>query len=175
MPAWVQVPGSSQVLEADLVLLAMGFLGPEAQLAESLDVERDERSNFKAAFGDFATSVPGVFAAGDCRRGQSLVVWAIREGRDAAEAIHKCVPLGKRVVGWGVRLARAGTHCAVHGCSCACVLVLPAACLQVPEQVWPAASRAQHHQGLHHRRDGLRAPGAALAPGQPRPRGLEVP
>lgn len=109
----------------------MGFLGPEATLAEQLDITRDERSNFKvrfchvclyacvcifallfhgwlysalvlqsfivssnlqfqhtqAAFGDFATSVPGVFAAGDCRRGQSLVVWAIREGRDAATSI----------------------------------------------------------------------------------------
>lgn len=72
-----------------MVLLAMGFLGPEAALADALHVEKDERSNFKAAFGDFATSVPGVFAAGDCRRGQSLVVWAIREGRDAAAAVDK--------------------------------------------------------------------------------------
>lgn len=77
------------MLEADLVLLAMGFLGPEATLAEGLGIDRDERSNFKAAFGEFATTVPGVFAAGDCRRGQSLVVWAIREGRDAAAAIDK--------------------------------------------------------------------------------------
>jgi len=82
-----EIPGTVQMLEADLVFLAMGFLGPEATLAEQLDIARDERSNFKAAFGDFATSVPGVFAAGDCRRGQSLVVWAIREGRDAAENI----------------------------------------------------------------------------------------
>ncbi len=84
----IQIPGTSQVLEADIVFLAMGFLGPEAQLADALNVAKDERSNFKAAFGDFATSVPGVFAAGDCRRGQSLVVWAIREGRDAADAIN---------------------------------------------------------------------------------------
>lgn len=91
----VEVPGTSQVLEADLVLLAMGFLGPEAQLADALNVEKDERSNFKAQFGDFATSVPGVFAAGDCRRGQSLVVWAIREGRDAADAINKFLTKGK--------------------------------------------------------------------------------
>jgi glutamate synthase (NADPH/NADH) len=56
-----------QVLEADLVFLAMGFLGPEATLAEQLEVTRDERSNFQAKFGDFGTNVPGVFAAGDCR------------------------------------------------------------------------------------------------------------
>jgi len=83
----VEIPGTVEVLEADMCLLAMGFLGPEAALADALAVDKDERSNFKAAFGDFATSVPGVFAAGDCRRGQSLVVWAIREGRDAATAI----------------------------------------------------------------------------------------
>jgi glutamate synthase (NADPH/NADH) len=74
---------------SDLVLLAMGFLGPEATLAQGLGINTDDRSNFKASFGEFATSVPGVFAAGDCRRGQSLVVWAIREGRDAAAAIDK--------------------------------------------------------------------------------------
>jgi glutamate synthase (NADPH/NADH) small chain len=62
----------------------MGFLGPEDIIAEQLKVERDERSNFKAEYGRFATNVPGVFAAGDCRRGQSLVVWAINEGRAAA-------------------------------------------------------------------------------------------
>eukprot|EP00877_Chromochloris_zofingiensis_P004027 jgi/Chrzof1/13625/Cz08g04180.t1 len=84
-----EVPGTLEVFEADLVLLAMGFLGPEATLAQGLGLDTDERSNFKAAFGEFATSVPGVFAAGDCRRGQSLVVWAIREGRDAATAMEK--------------------------------------------------------------------------------------
>lgn len=57
--------------------------------AQGLGVATDARSNFQAEFGDFATSVPGVFAAGDCRRGQSLVVWAIREGRDAAAAMDK--------------------------------------------------------------------------------------
>ncbi|KAL6762553.1 hypothetical protein V8C86DRAFT_1824990 [Haematococcus lacustris] len=84
-----ELPGTEEVLEADLVLLAMGFLGPEAPLAEALGVEQDGRTNYKAEFGQFATSVPGVFAAGDCRRGQSLVVWAIREGRDAAAAVDK--------------------------------------------------------------------------------------
>jgi glutamate synthase (NADPH) small chain len=79
-----RVPGSEKVLRADLVLLAMGFLGPEDAVLTQLGIERDARSNAKAEFGQFATSVPGVFAAGDCRRGQSLVVWAINEGRGAA-------------------------------------------------------------------------------------------
>jgi len=69
-----------------MVLLAMGFLGPEATLAEALGVDLDPRSNFKADFGHHATSIDGIFAAGDCRRGQSLVVWAIAEGRAAAAA-----------------------------------------------------------------------------------------
>ena len=83
------MPGSSRILEADIVLLAMGFLGPEATLADGLGIDKDERSNFKATYGEFATTMPGVFAAGDCRRGQSLVVWAIREGRDAAAQMDK--------------------------------------------------------------------------------------
>ena len=78
------VPGSQRVLKADLVLLAMGFLGPEDSAIEQLGVKRDPRSNAEAEYGKFATSVPGVFAAGDCRRGQSLIVWAINEGRGAA-------------------------------------------------------------------------------------------
>lgn len=79
-----RVPGTERVLSADLVLLAMGFLGPEDTVLAELGVERDPRSNAKAEHGKFATSVPGVFAAGDCRRGQSLIVWAINEGRGAA-------------------------------------------------------------------------------------------
>jgi glutamate synthase (NADPH/NADH) small chain len=79
-----RIPGTEKVWPADLVLLAMGFLGPEDTIIEQLTVERDERSNVKAAYGKYATSVPGVFAAGDMRRGQSLVVWAIHEGRSAA-------------------------------------------------------------------------------------------
>lgn len=78
------VPGTEQVRPAGLVLLAMGFLGPEQQLPEAMGVERDGRSNIKAAYEQYATSIPGVFAAGDCRRGQSLVVWAFNEGRGAA-------------------------------------------------------------------------------------------
>jgi glutamate synthase (NADPH/NADH) small chain len=79
-----EVPGSERTLPVQLVLLAMGFLGPEDVIAEQLQVPRDERSNFKADYGKFATAIPGVFAAGDCRRGQSLVVWAINEGRGVA-------------------------------------------------------------------------------------------
>lgn len=79
-----KVPGTERVLPADLVLLAMGFLGPEDTLLAELDIERDPRSNAKAEYGKFMTSVQGVFTAGDMRRGQSLVVWAINEGRGAA-------------------------------------------------------------------------------------------
>lgn len=78
------VPGTEQVRPASLVLLAMGFLGPEQQLPEALGIERDGRSNIKADYEKYVTSIDGVFAAGDCRRGQSLVVWAFNEGRGAA-------------------------------------------------------------------------------------------
>lgn len=80
----VEVPGTEKVWPAQLVLLAMGFLGPEQDLLKQLGIVTDERSNAKAEHGKFATSVPGIFAAGDARRGQSLVVWAINEGRGAA-------------------------------------------------------------------------------------------
>ena len=80
----VDVPGTDRVVPAQIVLLAMGFVGPEQPLLESLGLERDPRSNIKAEHGKFATSIPKVFAAGDCRRGQSLVVWAFNEGRGAA-------------------------------------------------------------------------------------------
>ncbi len=82
-----EVAGSEHIVEADLVLLAMGFLGPENYVAELLGVTTDQRSNYAAEHGKFGTNVPGVFAAGDCRRGQSLVVWAINEGRGAARSI----------------------------------------------------------------------------------------
>jgi len=78
------VPGTERVLPAQLVLLAMGFLGPEQPLLEALGIERDPRSNAKAAFEKYQTNIKGVFAAGDCRRGQSLVVWAFNEGRGVA-------------------------------------------------------------------------------------------
>lgn len=84
-----EIPGTGRVWPVRLVLLAMGFLGPEDTLLNRLGVERDTRSNVKAGYGDFATSVNGVFAAGDMRRGQSLVVWAINEGRGAAAACDR--------------------------------------------------------------------------------------
>jgi glutamate synthase (NADPH) small chain len=80
----VEQAGSEKEHPAQLVLLAMGFLGPEQALLKDLKVETDVRSNVKAEYGKYGTSVPGVFAAGDARRGQSLVVWAINEGRGAA-------------------------------------------------------------------------------------------
>jgi glutamate synthase (NADPH) small chain len=79
-----ETPGSERVFPAQLVLLAMGFLGPENQLLDRLGIDKDARTNAKADYGRYATSVPGIFAAGDMRRGQSLVVWAINEGRGAA-------------------------------------------------------------------------------------------
>src|SRR5579871_1984937 len=79
-----EIAGTEKTIPCQLVLLAMGFLGPEDQLLQQLGVERDERSNVKAQHGSYTTSIKGVFAAGDCRRGQSLVVWAFNEGRGAA-------------------------------------------------------------------------------------------
>jgi glutamate synthase (NADPH) small chain len=80
----VEIEGSEKVWKADLVLLAMGFLGPENPVLDQLKVERDGRTNAKAKHGEYNTNVEGVFAAGDMRRGQSLIVWAINEGRGAA-------------------------------------------------------------------------------------------
>ena len=79
-----EVPGSDKIWPAQLVLLALGFLGPEESVVEQLGLEKDARSNVKADYDRFQTSVEGIFAAGDMRRGQSLVVWAINEGRGAA-------------------------------------------------------------------------------------------
>jgi glutamate synthase (NADPH/NADH) small chain len=79
-----KIAGTEKVLPAELVLLAMGFLGPEQPLLETLGIERDARSNAKADFEKYTTNNPKVFACGDCRRGQSLVVWAFNEGRGAA-------------------------------------------------------------------------------------------
>jgi len=78
------VPGTEKVLPVQLVLLAMGFLGPEQPLLDALKLERDPRTNVKAEFEKYSTNLKGVFACGDCRRGQSLVVWAFNEGRGAA-------------------------------------------------------------------------------------------
>ena len=83
------VAGTEKVMPAQLVLLAMGFIGPEQPILEALNVERDARTNVKAEHDKYTTSIPGVFAAGDCRRGQSLVVWAFNEGRGAARECDK--------------------------------------------------------------------------------------
>jgi len=82
-----EIEGTEKEWEADLILLAMGFLGPEHYVSEPLSIDLDERSNYKAEHNVHQTSNPKVFAAGDCRRGQSLVVWAINEGRAAAREI----------------------------------------------------------------------------------------
>jgi glutamate synthase (NADPH/NADH) small chain len=85
------------VLPADLVLLALGFLGPEKPLPQELACKLDERGNI-VADEDKMTTVPGVFAAGDCSRGQSLVVWAIQEGRAAARGVDKYLMHGETVL-----------------------------------------------------------------------------
>ncbi len=87
-PPFGPLPGTERELPAQLVLLAMGFLGPEQQLLQQLGVERDERSNVRAP-EPYTTSAPGVFAAGDARRGQSLIVWAINEGRECARVVDR--------------------------------------------------------------------------------------
>ena len=89
-----EIKGTEKIWKADLIFLAMGFLGPEDYLNKKLKLELDERSNFKAEHNIHKTSNPKVFAAGDCRRGQSLVVWAINEGRAAAREIDKKI-MGK--------------------------------------------------------------------------------
>jgi len=84
-----EIGGSERVWKADLILLAMGFLGPEDTIPAELKLERDARSNVKAEYEQFETNLDKVFVAGDMRRGQSLVVWAIQEGKLAAKAIDK--------------------------------------------------------------------------------------
>ena len=86
---FLDVPGTEEVWPAQLVLLAMGFRGPEDALVNQLGVARDPRSNVQAEHGKFQTSIPEIFAAGDMRRGQSLVVWAINEGRGAAREVDR--------------------------------------------------------------------------------------
>ncbi len=89
MPKMVEVPGSEREFKADLVLLAMGFLGPETDsIVKDLGCEVDPRGNLKSD-ANYATTVPGVFAAGDARRGQSLIVWAISEGRECARGVDQ--------------------------------------------------------------------------------------
>ena len=92
-----EVPGSERAWKADMVLLAMGFLGPEDTIPSELKLERDSGSNVKADYGVFETNVDKVFTAGDMRRGQSLVVWAIQEGKLAAREVDKYL-MGKTLL-----------------------------------------------------------------------------
>jgi len=92
-----EVVGSEKIWEADLVMLSMGFLGPEHYATDELNIEYDARSNYQAEFDGYKTNVDGIFAAGDCRRGQSLVVWGINEGRGAAREID-CYLMGSSLL-----------------------------------------------------------------------------
>ncbi len=96
-PALREVPGTTETIAADLVLLALGFAGPEPALPKAFGCELDSRGSVRAG-ADRMTSVPGVFAAGDCVRGQSLVVWAIREGRTAAQGVDRYLMRGETVL-----------------------------------------------------------------------------
>jgi len=83
----VEVAGSDKEIEVDLVLIAAGFLGTQSYVAKAFGVELDGRTNVKTEAGEYKTNVDKVFVAGDMHRGQSLVVWAIREGREVAKAV----------------------------------------------------------------------------------------
>ncbi len=83
------IEGTEVEWPCDLVVLSMGFLSPEDYIAKDLGLDLDQRNNIHAVYGDFRTSVEGVFAGGDCRRGQSLVVWAINEGCGVADAAER--------------------------------------------------------------------------------------
>jgi len=106
-PHMQTVDDSGFLVHADLILLAMGFLGPETYVSDPLGIEFDPRSNYAAEHGAFATNVTGVFAAGDCRRGQSLVVWAINEGRGAARAVDAYLKGASRLHATGRALGTA--------------------------------------------------------------------
>ncbi len=86
-PQLIEIEGTEKTWPCDLALLALGFTGPESTLADKLGLDRDARSNYKAEYGKYQTNVPNIFTAGDMRRGQSLIVWAISEGREAARQV----------------------------------------------------------------------------------------
>ena len=86
-PKLIEIEGTEKTWPCDLALLALGFTGPEATIADQLGLEKDARSNYKAEYGKYQTNIPNVFTAGDMRRGQSLIVWAISEGREAARQV----------------------------------------------------------------------------------------
>ena len=85
----VEIPGTERIWPAQIILISMGFLGPEDSLLKQLGIEQDGRTNVKADYGKFETNIKGIFTAGDMRRGQSLVVWAINEGRGAAREVDR--------------------------------------------------------------------------------------
>ena len=86
-PQLIEIAGTEKTWPCDLALLALGFTGPESTLADKLGIKKDARSNYKAEYGKYQTNVSKIFAAGDMRRGQSLIVWAISEGREAARQV----------------------------------------------------------------------------------------
>jgi len=86
-PKLIEIAGTEKTWPCDLALLALGFTGPESTLADKLGIDKDGRSNYKAAYGKYQTNIPNIFTAGDMRRGQSLIVWAISEGREAARQV----------------------------------------------------------------------------------------
>ncbi|KAF7984984.1 hypothetical protein HWV62_9950 [Athelia sp. TMB] len=92
-----EVPGSQKYFPAQLVFLALGFLGPQSEVVQALGVKQDARSNVETKHKGYATNVQGVFAAGDCRRGQSLIVWGINEGRGAAAEVDSWLMHGTRL------------------------------------------------------------------------------
>ena len=86
-PKLIEIAGTEKIWPCDLALLALGFTGPESTLADKLGIDKDGRSNYKAIYGKYQTNIPNIFTAGDMRRGQSLIVWAISEGREAARQV----------------------------------------------------------------------------------------
>lgn len=104
-----EVPGSSKFFPAQLVFLALGFLGPQNEVIQALGVKQDARSNIQTPHKKYTTSVEGVFAAGDCRRGQSLIVWGINEGRGAAAEVDSWLMAGTRLPSAGGIKTRVST------------------------------------------------------------------
>jgi len=88
-PELIEIEGTEKVWPCDLALLALGFTGPESTLSDKLEIETDFRSNYKASTTEYQTNIPNIFTAGDMRRGQSLIVWAISEGREAARKVDE--------------------------------------------------------------------------------------
>ncbi|KAG0712368.1 putative glutamate synthase [NADPH] [Chionoecetes opilio] len=132
-----EVEGSEKTYKADLVLLAMGFLGPEKYIISELELEQDPRSNIRTPNGKYFTSVDKVFAAGDCRRGQSLVVWAINEGRQAAREVdaHLMNTSTLPLSGGVVQITQKGAY--VHGhVACVCGAMIPAAATGLPSGLY---------------------------------------